>query len=236
MNRVAVRVAITVLAVALGVGGLALLEGGRARADHAPGGIYHGTTTNDGDITIWLSAAGDRLIGVQVRFPANSTCPGVRTVALDVPLTNHQFNAVVPTSNDLQSITFVGGFTTPDRVGRGTLFWTGTTGGACRAGNVIWGAPPSTSIGAFTAGELPRGGGFGIMVYGGGAANTVVFASTSGGCSSPALTFWASEGGRFIQYVPGAQVAAVNEGWFARFRDGIPPGTAMIVRCVLATS
>ena len=87
----------------------------------------------------------------------------------------------------------------------------------------------NTSTGLITAGGLPRGGGFGLFVFGGGSSEQLLAAT---GCARSDATFWVSEAdGGFIAYVPGSAVAAVNARWNAVFTSGIPAGTPLIGKC-----
>lgn len=85
--------------------------------------------------------------------------------------------------------------------------------------------------GRIVSGETPRGGGFGLVVFGGG---TTAQLRTGLDCA-PVLpmnaAFWATVDGQFVVYVPASQVGAVNERWHEAFQLGIPPNTPLLVRC-----
>ena len=207
-----------------------------AQAAHPPGGVFYGANSAGGTITFWLDAAGTRVTGFDVTLPSSSVCPGGHTFVLTTaPVVNHAFSATVnpAAQSSMQNIAVAGEFTSDESVS-GTLSWSGAAG--CGSGSASFKAPRSRSTGTFTAGDLPLQGGFGLAVFGGGAPSGPSFAALAAGCGPPASTFWVSEAGQFVQYVPGSQVQAVNAAWFEKFRLGIPPGTGMIVRCRLQPS
>ena len=85
------------------------------------------------------------------------------------------------------------------------------------------------TTGAIIAGDVPRQGGLGLFVFGGGTFEQLLSAS---GCPPDSATFWATdESGVFVPFVPGSAVTLVNADWRSRFPDGIPPGTALLGRC-----
>jgi hypothetical protein len=96
---------------------------------------------------------------------------------------------------------------------------------------LIWSSPGSASAqaGTITYGSIPAGGGFGLIVFGGGTLEELVTAS---GCPAATATFWATSGGQFIAYIPGTSVAAVNEAFIGLFPEGIPANTPLVGRCV----
>ena len=220
------------LAAAIILGTLILLAASVAEASHALGAVYHGTTSNGGELTLWLNSNGDRVIGLDTRFPRGTECPGSRTfLATDAGIMNHSFSTVLVPSSEMRAVTVTGNFGGPE-TGNGRVSWQGSAGTACGAGEVAWSAHRSRSIGAIVGGELPTRGGFSLVAYGGGAPIGVVFAAAGGGCASASTTFWVTDGtGEFVHYVPASQVRVVNEAWFGRFQQGVPEGTAMIVRC-----
>lgn len=88
-------------------------------------------------------------------------------------------------------------------------------------------APPgSPSI----AGDLPAAGGFGLVVWGGGSADTLVEAAGARGCDASSV--WTNDAaGQFIPYIAGAP-AIVNAGWDLRFEGAPMPGdSAVVVVC-----
>ena len=82
-----------------------------------------------------------------------------------------------------------------------------------------------------TSGEAPPpDGGFALFVFGGGSYEELLKAS---GCGPETATFWAtSVSGEFVWYLPGVTVAAVNAAWAGTFEGEIPPGSALMGRCV----
>lgn len=78
------------------------------------------------------------------------------------------------------------------------------------------------------AGSIPEGGGFGLIVFGGGTNAELVEAS---GCPEATATFWATSGGDFVPFIPGAAVDAVNDAWNELFGGTIPYNTALAGRC-----
>lgn len=79
-------------------------------------------------------------------------------------------------------------------------------------------------------GSIPKAGGFGLFVFGGGSNEDLLKAS---GCPKETATFWATNAsGQFVTYIPGAGVQAVNNAWNQLFPNAIPYRTALIGRCV----
>lgn len=84
--------------------------------------------------------------------------------------------------------------------------------------------PPPGTI----AGKVPPQG-FGLVVYNGGTLEQLVAAS---GCARATSAFFFTFEGRFVVYVPGAQVAAANAEVLSKFTGGnVPGGTALIGKC-----
>jgi hypothetical protein len=84
--------------------------------------------------------------------------------------------------------------------------------------------------GTLLMGGVPPGGGFGLLVFGGGTDEQLVRAS---GCPPPTAAFWATDdAGQFVGFVPGAGLDTVNAQWRARFRNGIPIGTPLLGQCI----
>ena len=75
-------------------------------------------------------------------------------------------------------------------------------------------------------GEVPDYG-FGLVVFSGGSGMDLVAAS---GCPLQTARFWATVGGKFVVYIPGAKVAAANAAWLAAFPDGLPANTPLLGR------
>ena len=80
----------------------------------------------------------------------------------------------------------------------------------------------------FISGSIPKDGGFGLVVFGGGSNDDLIEAS---GCPEETATFWATDDGDFVTFIPGAAVSAVNNAWNTLFVDEIPYNTALIGRC-----
>jgi hypothetical protein len=78
-----------------------------------------------------------------------------------------------------------------------------------------------------TAGAVPRDGGFGLVVFGGGSLRDLV---TAVGCPS-VVTLWFASNGSFVIYVPGTSIGVVNAPFRALFPGDISPNTALIARC-----
>ncbi len=81
----------------------------------------------------------------------------------------------------------------------------------------------------FISGSIPEHGGFGLVVFGGGTNADLIEAS---GCPEETATFWATDDGEFVTFIPGTAVSAVNDDWDDLFDGGIPANTALIGRCV----
>lgn len=81
----------------------------------------------------------------------------------------------------------------------------------------------------FLSGSIPKDGGFGLVVFSGGTNDDLVEVS---GCPEETATFWATDDGDFVTFIPGAAVSAVNNAWNNLFAGEIPSNTALIGRCV----
>jgi len=96
----------------------------------------------------------------------------------------------------------------------------GTSGGGGTGG---------TGSGQITSGSIPQGGGFGLIVFGGGTIQQLVAAT---GCPTASMALWATVGGNFVTYVPGTTIGAVNADFLTTFPNGvIPAGTPFIGKC-----
>ena len=90
-------------------------------------------------------------------------------------------------------------------------------------------APAPPAPGTIT-GQVPLSGGFGLIVFSGGLLPQLV---TATGCPTATMALWTIVNGSFVIYVPGTSNGAVNAAFLAAFPGGvIPPGTALIVRCI----
>jgi hypothetical protein len=90
-------------------------------------------------------------------------------------------------------------------------------------------APVSTSGSArLISGSIPAAGGFGLVVFSGGSADALLAAS---GCPRQTAAFWVTSGGRFVVFIPGTTVVAVNAGWDALYPSGLPAGAAILGKC-----
>lgn len=79
------------------------------------------------------------------------------------------------------------------------------------------------------AGNVPQAGGFAIVVWGGGTADTLVTAATAKGCSPASV--WITSEGQFVPYIVGAP-SFVNTDFVGRWPNGsIPGGTPIIIVC-----
>jgi len=98
------------------------------------------------------------------------------------------------------------------------------------AGSATVNVTAYVSAGKLTYGEVPREGGFALVVFGGGLSLDLVYAS---GCPPATASFWTTDNaGRFVVYLPGSTVAVVNAAWEAKWGDeGIPEGTPLLGRC-----
>ncbi len=78
-------------------------------------------------------------------------------------------------------------------------------------------------------GSLPQGGGFAIVVWGGGTPATLVQAATAKGCTPASI--WITAQGQFVPYVVGAP-DFVNASFVGRYEGGaMPGGTPVIIVC-----
>ncbi|MGE0228344.1 MAG: hypothetical protein AB7I38_04840 [Dehalococcoidia bacterium] len=87
-----------------------------------------------------------------------------------------------------------------------------------------------TGTGTITAGEVPSSGGFGLIVFGGGTFAQLVTASA---CPGNQVAFWTTSNGRFVPFIPAAEVQAANAEFDALYPDStIPPNTPLVGRCL----
>lgn len=70
--------------------------------------------------------------------------------------------------------------------------------------------------------------GISLVMFGGGTNAELV---TGAACGSTSATFWVTVAGRFVGYIPAAQVPQVNAEWDATFPTSIPASTPMLIRC-----
>jgi hypothetical protein len=90
-------------------------------------------------------------------------------------------------------------------------------------------APPGPLAVPSLTGTIPAGGGFGLVVWGGGPIDRIPAAAGPLGCSVRAI--WQTRSGEFVGYVYGAP-GIVNATWNAQFADGtLPASTALILVC-----
>src|SRR5262249_36890041 len=93
-----------------------------------------------------------------------------------------------------------------------------------------YGAGGGGGPGTIVSGSVPKAGGFGLFVFGGGTNAQLVTASE---CPQATATFYATNTtGGFVTYIPGSGVQAVNAAWNSLFPSGIPATTALIGKCV----
>jgi hypothetical protein len=91
-------------------------------------------------------------------------------------------------------------------------------------------APAAPAGSPSLSGDLPAAGGFGLVVWGGGSASSLVASARTRGCDASSV--WANNvAGQFIAYIDGAP-DIVNVAWSQRFPGGLMPGdTAVVVVC-----
>ena len=82
--------------------------------------------------------------------------------------------------------------------------------------------------GRLVSGSVPLGGGFGLLVFGGGSYDQLLAAS---GCPGSTARFWFTAGGEFVILVPAAAVGAVNAPFEALFGGTVPARTLLIGAC-----
>ncbi len=89
--------------------------------------------------------------------------------------------------------------------------------------------PVSNSSDAIT-GEIPQGGGYSLVIWGGGTAEAIAASAEAGGCQLSSV--WATSGdGALLVYIYGAP-EVVNEAWTSTFVEGdVPEGTAVLIVC-----
>lgn len=90
-------------------------------------------------------------------------------------------------------------------------------------------APGAGAPGTIISGSIPIAGGFGLFVFGGGTNQQLLTAS---GCPQATATFFSTNAGAFVVYIPGTGVQAVNAAWNALYANGVPATTALIGKCV----
>jgi hypothetical protein len=97
------------------------------------------------------------------------------------------------------------------------------------AASLLAPAGAGAQTGTIVSGQVPRTGGYGLFVFGGGSSEELVSAS---GCPRETAVFWATSEGEFVGFIPGSAVSAVNAQWETLFADGIPAYTGIVGRCV----
>ncbi len=166
-----------------------------------------GALTVDGSLTTQSCAGGA------------AACTGVTgsgTASVTIPLAGNDLSTVVLT------------FEAPATAGSTVV--TASQAGA-RATATVTVRAATGGPGTITAGSIPTNGGFGLVVFGGGTYDQLVAAAACPG----QVSFWATSGGQFVLYLPGAP-AAVNAPFQAMFAGGtIPAGTPLIGQCVAAS-
>lgn len=92
-----------------------------------------------------------------------------------------------------------------------------------------------TSRSQHIVGEIPRGGGYSLVVWEGGTAEAMATSAAAGGCQLSAV--WAaSRTGELLIHVYGA-LDVVNQRWLEEFPGGVvPEGTAVILVCAAAAA
>jgi hypothetical protein len=84
--------------------------------------------------------------------------------------------------------------------------------------------PPPATI----SGRVPPQG-FGLVVYSG----TLDQLVTASGCPRATSAFFFTFDGRFVAYIPGAQVTVVNAEVLSKFSGGnVPASTPLVAKCV----
>lgn len=84
--------------------------------------------------------------------------------------------------------------------------------------------------GTIIRGEIPRDGGFGLIVFGGGSFSQLVAAAN---CPGNQVAFWTTSNGRFVPFIPAAEVQAANAAFSAIYPGHtIPPNTPLVGRCL----
>lgn len=86
---------------------------------------------------------------------------------------------------------------------------------------------PGSAAGSIVSGSVPVSG-FGLITWGGGTRTQLVAAS---GCTEPTLTFWFTDRGGFVTFVPGTSVSAVNAAFEVLYGSAIPTLTPVLARC-----
>lgn len=111
----------------------------------------------------------------------------------------------------------------------GRQFTATTTAASQLAGSVTAPLPaPVSGGGTVISGSVPQGSGIGLFVYSGGNSEGLAAAI---GCPTSRAVFWTTSGGRFVVFVPGSTVPAVNASWHAHFSDGVPVNAPLLARC-----
>lgn len=88
--------------------------------------------------------------------------------------------------------------------------------------------PPSGTATGTISGTLPKNGGPGLIVWGGGSVQSLITVASGSGCSVRSV--WATVDGRFLGYTAGAP-SFVNAGWAQRYPDTIPAVSPLILIC-----
>lgn len=150
-----------------------------------------------------------------VNFAENATVKFGSVAGTEVDVLNeHQLKVKVPAGTGTVDVTV----TNPDQQAD-------TLDDAFTYGPAQGGGAPGTII----SGSIPVSGGFGLFVFGGGTNQQLLTAS---GCPQATATFYSTNNGGFVVYIPGSGVQAVNAAWNALYTNGIPATTALIGKCV----
>jgi hypothetical protein len=119
-------------------------------------------------------------------------------------------------------------FTAPNSAGI-TQFRVTVTDPNLHSASALVNVTAYVSSGRLTYGSIPPGGGFALVIFGGGSNLDLVAAS---GCPPATASFWSTnDAGAFVLYLPGSTVEVVNAAWNEKFGSGLPVGTPLLGRC-----
>lgn len=91
--------------------------------------------------------------------------------------------------------------------------------------------PPPSQGGLRVTGNLPKAGGYGLLVVT--AEGSLAQLVAASGCPEATMSLYATVDGGFVTYVPGTAIAVVNAAFLALYPGGnLPAGAGFVGRCL----
>lgn len=131
-------------------------------------------------------------------------------------------NVVVLNSTTIQA-------TTPARSAGTATVQVKSADGATAVGSLSFAYIAAAQPGTILSGDIPTSGA-GLFVFGGGTNEQLVDLGEDEGCPAVRLSFFATNNGRFVAFLPAAP-DFVNSAWNALFDDGIPARQPLVAVC-----